>query len=162
MNLNENSNEKIEWTALEYEEKERSKDWFWALGIIVVTSAITVIIYENYFFAALLLLGGTLLGYFSHKKPETISYELNVKGVKIGNFLYVYANIKSFHVQTEDHTGWRPTLFIKTDRMFMPIISIPIDDAHLEIIHNKMLENNVPEEEMREHSSEKIMDFLGF
>ncbi len=162
MNPNENSSEKIEWSALEYEEREKSKDWFWALGVIVATSTITAIIYENYFFAALLLISGILLGYFSHKKPETISYELNIKGIKVGNSLYAYKNIKSFHVQTEDHAGWRPTLFIKTDKIFMPIISIPVDDNHMQIIHENMLYNDVPEEIMKEHASEKIMEFLGF
>ena len=44
-----NSNEKIIWSALEYEDKIRSQDWFWALGIIVITSSIAAIIFENYF-----------------------------------------------------------------------------------------------------------------
>ena len=36
--------EKLEWSALEYEEKERSRDWFWALGIIVATTKTTTAI----------------------------------------------------------------------------------------------------------------------
>ena len=42
-------NRKLEWTALEYEEKERGNDWFWALGVIILASAITSFIYTNYF-----------------------------------------------------------------------------------------------------------------
>lgn len=150
--------EKLEWSALEYEEKERSRDWFWALGIIVVTSSIASAIYGNYFFAALLILSGVLLGFFAIKKPDTISYELNKKGLKIRTLLYPYENIKSFWVQKEP----KPLLFVKTERVFMPVISISIDHHLAEDIHTILLSENVPEEEMKEHPSLKIMESLGF
>ena len=153
-----NSENKLEWSALEYEEKERSTDWFWALGIIVVTSSVASIIYGNYFFAALLLISGVLLGFFAVKKPDLVSYELNNHGLKIRNHLYLYENIKSFWVQI----GTKPTLFIKSERVFMPTISIPIEDDKAEDIRSIMLFKNVSEEEMKEHPSSKIMESLGF
>ncbi len=150
--------EKLEWTALEYEEKERSSDWFWALGIIVVTSSIAAIIYGNYFFAVLLFMSGLLLGFFAIKKPDIVPYELGGQGLKIRSRLYLYENIKSFWVQTEPH----PILFVKTERLFMPILSIPINQVNAETIHAIMTEKNVVEEEMKEHPSLRIMDSLGF
>ena len=83
-------NEGLEWSALEYEEKERSNDWFWALGIIVATSGITALIYNNYFFAILLVLSGALLWVFAKKKPSLIAYELDERGLRIGNRIYPY------------------------------------------------------------------------
>lgn len=156
--------EKLEWSALEYEEKERSKDWFWALGVIVVTSSIASIIFGNYFFAALLFISGLLLGYFAIKKPDMISYELNQKGLKIRTQLYPYENIKSFWVQIDvtGETKLKPILFIKSERAFMPILSIPIDDNMAEDIHSIMLSKNIAEEEMKEHPSHQIMESLGF
>ncbi|MFA5095491.1 MAG: hypothetical protein WC447_02440 [Candidatus Paceibacterota bacterium] len=150
---------KIEWTALEYEEKERGNDWFWALGVIIVASSIASFIYNNYFFGLLLIIGGILLGFFAVKKPDLVFYELNENGLKIKNRLYPYENIKSFWVKKE---GKKPTLFIKSERLFMPIISIPIQSNLAEEIKKIMLSNNVIEEEMKEHLSEKIMDSLGF
>ena len=157
--------DKLVWSALEYEEKERSKDWFWALGIIVVTSSVASIIYGNYFFAALLLISGILLGYFAVKKPDTISYELNQKGLKIRAQLYPYENIKSFWVQIgqgDEKTEVKPTLFIKSERAFMPIISIPIENSIAEDIHAIFTLKNVAEEEMKEHPAHHIMESLGF
>jgi hypothetical protein len=150
--------QKLSWSALEYEEKERSADWFWALGIIVVTSSSAAIIFGNYFFATLLILSGLLLGFFAVKKPDLIHYELNEKGLKIQNRLYPYENIKSFWVQT----GIKPMLFIHSERVFIPIISIPIEENMAEEIHSLMLAQNIPEVEMKEHPSEKIMEVLGF
>ena len=150
--------EKIEWSALEYEEKERSVDWFWALGIIVVAGSITSLIYGNYFFAILLILSGILLGFFAIKKPEMVSYELNKKGLKIKTRLFPYESMKSFFVQTT----LKPMLFVKSSRMFMPILSMPIEDNLAEDIRSLLLSNNVQEEEMKEGPSERIMERLGF
>ncbi len=164
MHINEKVIEKLSWSALEYEEKERSKDWFWALGIIVVTSSIAAIIFENYFFAALLVLSGILLGFFATKKPEMITYELNNKGLKIGSRLYPYENIKSFWVQldTSGETDLKPILFVHSDRAFMPILSIPIDENIAVRIHSIFVAKKVEEVEMKEHPSDKIMEVLGF
>jgi hypothetical protein len=162
---------KINWSALEYEERERSKDWFWALGIIVVTSSIAAIIFNDYFFAVLLILSGILLGFFAIKKPETIFYELNDKGLKISNRLYPYENIKSFWVQIEQpkpnhrqdtETIIKPLLFIHSERVFMPIITIPIEEEYANEIHSLLFSKNITEVEMKEHPSEKIMEALGF
>jgi hypothetical protein len=150
--------DKLEWSALEYEEKARSTDWFWALSIIVATSSIATIIFENYFFAVLLILGGLLLGFFSVKKPDVISYELSNQGLKIRNRLYPYKNIKSFWVQKET----KPILFIKSERAFMPIMEIPIEEEMAMTIHSIFTSKDVPEEEMKEHPSLKIMESLGF
>jgi len=156
---------KLEWSALEYEEKVRTNDWFWALGVIVIAGSVASIIYTNYFFAALLIISGLLLGFFAVKKPDLISYELNEKGLKIRSQLYPYNNIKSFYVQIsreDDIIELKPTLFIKSERMFMPIISIPIENTLANDIHSIMTTKKVKEEEMKEHPSHSIMESLGF
>ena len=163
--MDEELNENLNWSALEYEEKEKSKDWFWALGVIVITGSIAAIIFSDYFFAALLVISGILLGFFAIKKPETIFYELNDKGLKIGNRLYLYENIKSFWIQIEKSkqiNNKEPLLFIHSERIFMPIITIPIVEIMAEEIHSKLLSKNIAEVEMKVHPSEKIMEVLGF
>jgi hypothetical protein len=150
--------ENLQWSAPEYEEKERGSDWFWALGIIVVCGSIAAIIYSNYFFAVILILGGILLRFFALKKPDMVPYELNQKGLKMQNQLYPYESIKSFYLQTEK----KPTLFIHSDRFFLPVISVPIDLDIVERIREIMLSKEIKEEKLEEHSSEKIMNSLGF
>ena len=148
----------ISWSMPEYEDKYRSPDWFWALGIVAVTIAITSIIYSNYFFAILILISAGLLGFFAVKEPDMIEYTLDKKGLRIKDHIYLFENIKSFYVQKEH----KPTLFIKTTRFYIPIISMPIEINLTDKIKEKFLENKIKEEEMKEHVSEKIMDSLGF
>jgi hypothetical protein len=153
-----NSFEKIEWSMPEYNEKERNNDWFWALGVIVIAATVTSIIFGNYFFAIFIVVSGGLLVMFAVKKPDMVSYELNEKGLKIMSRLFPYKNITSFYVQRDTPT----TLFIKSERLIMPIISMPIEYSMADDIRNKMLEKNIKEEEMKEHVSEKIMESIGF
>lgn len=157
--------EKINWSALEYEEKERHVDWFWALGVIIFASSVTAIIFGNYFFAILLIVGGGLLGFFAIKKPDMVFYELNNKGLKIRDRIYLYGNIKFFWVQkviTNDGKIMRPALFIRSERLFLPVISVPIEESSVVKIHNMFIAHNIPEMEMKEHPSEKILESLGF
>lgn len=150
--------DKLEWSAPEYEDVKRGNDWFWALGVIIVAGSLASIIYKDFFFAALLILGGVLLGFFAIKKPDIIQYELNQKGLRIQKQLYLYEDIVSFHIEEEP----RPTLFIKSERFFLPIISIPIEMYMAEDIHAVLSAKNITEEKMQEHPSEKIMNILGF
>lgn len=149
--------ENLSWSAPEYEEREKSADWFWALGVIAVTGFLTAIIYGNYFFGILILLSGALLFFFAKKSPDWIDYELTERGLKIKSHLYPYENIKSFFVQGGD----KPILFIKTERFYMPILSIPIESNLINEIHNIFIFKNVFEEEMHEHPSERIIETLG-
>jgi len=154
----EKSEEKINWSALEYEHKERGNDWFWALGIVVVAGSATSIIYENYFFALLLIIGALTMVMYTIKRPELVEYEINQKGLVIKKHLFPYESFKTFWVKAEVN----PTLFVKTTRIFMPIIPVPINTENAEVIRQIMLSKNIMEEEIKEHPSEKIMDFLGF
>jgi len=156
--------EKINWSAPEYEEKERHTDWFWALGVIVVAVSITAIIFGNYFFAIFIIIAGALLGFFAIKKPDMVFYELNEKGLKIRDRIYLYEKITAFWVQkplTDDGKVMPPALFVKSERLLIPIFSVPIEEGSVVKIHNMMIKHNVPEEEMKEHFSERIMEALG-
>ena len=96
---------------------------------------------------------------FAVKKPDLVFYELNDKGLKIKNRLYPYENIKAFFVKENADNA---TLFIKSERLFMPIFSMPVKLELAENVRSFMLKGEVPEEEIKEHVSEKIMDYLGF
>ncbi|MCE9585287.1 hypothetical protein K8Q94_01540 [Candidatus Nomurabacteria bacterium] len=147
----------IKWQALEYEEKERHTDWFWALGIIVVAGATTAIIFANYFFAILIVLSGLSLAFLAIKKPSLIDHELNNDGLQIHTEFYPYKKMKSFWIKKEND----PMLLIKTSKIFMPIISVPIKEMQIQSIEEKLFSNKVLKEEIKENVTEKIIDTLG-
>lgn len=150
--------DKLSWTLLEYPEKEKNTDWFWALGIIIVAGATTAFIYHNYFFSVLLVIGGILIGFFAKKKPDMVDYELNMKGFQIKNRLFLYKEISTFYINKEKG----PTMMLKTNRFMFPVLSIPIEHNHIYEIRNILLNQNIPEEEIKETLPEKIMEYLDF
>ncbi|MBP6866029.1 MAG: hypothetical protein KBC12_00595 [Candidatus Pacebacteria bacterium] len=150
--------ENINWTLPEYEHREKTNDWYWALAVVIICGSIASIIYENYLFAALLVIAGILMGHFASQPPEMINFEVNNKGFKLKAHTYPYKKIKSFFVGGEKDLY----LFIKIDRLFLPIIYVPIEKHLAEMIRAKLLSQNVVEEEMKEHPSEKIMEIIGF
>ncbi len=150
--------EKIEWTALEYIHVKRSPDWYWAVGVIAVAIATGAIIYHDFLFALFIILGGIILITYTVKPPRTIHYELNKDGIKIENYLYPYGNIKGFNVEegTTEHK-----LVFESGRVIMPIIVVPLPEMDGEFIREVLLPY-IPEKDIREPSSHKIMDSLGF
>lgn len=151
-----NTNPIISWEALEYKEGEKGTDWFWALGIIVIAGSVIAIIFKNYFLAGILILGGIMLGKTVNIKPEMIAHELNDKGLKIKNSLYLYETIKEFSI-LED----KPVLVIRSERVLFPIISMAFPQGEEENIRNIFLEHKVKEGKFTEHTADKIVRFLG-
>lgn len=151
-------NNKLSWAVPAYSHDKKTVDWFWGLGIIVLAMVIASIILKNYYFAIVLILGGGMMIYFSHKEPETLYYTLDKDGLKIKDRLYPYKTIKAFWIQRSDS----PTLFIRTDRFFLPEIKIRINNNVADRIQEIFVEKNIAEEEMKEHLSETLMDIIGY
>ena len=151
----------ITWSALEYEEKERSIDWYWAVGIIALVIAVVAIIYQNYLFAILVVIGAFTLLLYAAKKPKVVSFELAQSGIRINNILYAYAILRSFWIH--HHQGERRgKIIILSQKTLMPYIVIPLPDSpHADDIH-RFLAEHLKEEEHHESISEILMERLGF
>jgi hypothetical protein len=150
--------EKVSWATEEYEHKDRTPDWYWAVGIIALSTAVISIIYKNYIFAVFIVLAAAVLFMFSLRKPDIMEIEINEKGVKIRDEFYPYKMIKSFYVENQ---GKEKKLLIHSKRILMPIIALPIDDATAARAR-LMLLTRTKEEEMKEPMSQRIMEHLGF
>ncbi|MAF59661.1 MAG: hypothetical protein QF858_03980 [Candidatus Pacebacteria bacterium] len=151
--------EPIKWQAYEYEFSEKSSDWFWALGIIAVSSSITAIIFENLLFALLILIGAASVALFAARRPHLTNFEVNEKGVLVDKILYPYRNLEAFWIEQEE--GEEPKVIISSQRFLMPYIVVPIHRDDVEKLQ-KVLEENLKEEEMEEPVSHKILEFFGF
>ncbi len=150
---------KIEWDAHEYEHKERSVDWFWAVGIISVSIAITAIIVGNIIFGILVLISAFALSLFANRLPATIHMIVDEKGVTRGKVLYPYSTLKSFWIDTEHP---HKKIILRSEKMFMPLIIVPLGDETLvEKIHEG-LSQSLSEEFHSLPFVEKILEYLGF
>ena len=149
----------IDWEEFEYEFFEKGPDWFWALGIISISIAVTAIILNNILFAILILIGSLTLGIYAVRKPELVHYEVNQRGIVIDDRLYPYGSLDSFWVE---HGVKKPKLLVVSKKILMPHIIIPLSpEVDTDLLRDYLLDH-VDEEERREPISSRIMEYLGF
>jgi hypothetical protein len=150
---------RYEWDGTEHEHVEKSVDWYWGLGIIMVTGIIIAIISKNYLLAILLFIGGVLLGYYANDKPEPVHVEISERGIKLDDALFTYETMKSFWMYQD--TQKKNQLMLITGRSVLPerIISIP-DTMDIMELHAFLLEY-LEEKETKPSSLNVIAQTLG-
>ncbi|MEI6553089.1 MAG: hypothetical protein WCO09_00815 [bacterium] len=151
----------IAWEAYEHEHREKSKDWYWSLGIIIATASFLSIIFGSYLFGILLIVIGASLGVVGSRHPRLVLFELNKMGVRIGNKLFPYATLEAFWVQDNNEHGTQSQLLIKSRRTMVPLIIIPLEGVETEDVRDFLL-YNLLEKEIEESFSQLILESLGF
>lgn len=147
----------IRWSALEYADKARGADWYWAVWIITISIAVTAILFNNVLFAGVIVLATLALCLFTKRQPTPVNYKIDDKGVWAGRNIYLYNSLDSFWVDDENE----PKIILKSQKMTMPYIVIPIEGISPEAIRSN-LAIYLREEEHNEPLSHKIMEYLGF
>ncbi len=150
----------LEWDAPEHHHVEKNNDWYWAVGIITLTAAALCFIFGNIIFGILIIVGVFSLVIHSVKKPRIIHVEINDRGIIIDRILYPFLTLESFWIDAHDHP---PKILFKSTKMFMPYVSVNIDE---EIIDREkvrdVLLNYIAETEHQEPLSQKILERFGF
>ncbi|MFA6227407.1 MAG: hypothetical protein WC631_02945 [Candidatus Paceibacterota bacterium] len=150
---------KIIWHALEYKRKEKTADWYWAVGIISVCIAGIAIFLHDTLFAVFIILAVITLIMFSRREPKVMEVELNDRGLKVDKEHYHYISLESFWVDNTDEK--EPKIILRSKKTISPLIVIPIEEYNHEDVRNFLLEK-LSEKEMHEPLSQKVMEKLGF
>ena len=150
----------LEWSAYEHKHIRKSSDWFWVFGIITITGAVISIIFNNILLAIVILTGAFVIALNVAKKPNTINFKINKRGVIIDNKLYLYNSLESFWVEDNEEYG-APKLLIKSKKMFATHIIIPIKQVSPSEVRDYLIKY-LDEEEDSEPLSQKIVEFFGF
>jgi len=148
----------ITWSALEYEHKEKSADWYWALGVIAVAGSATAFLLGNILLSILIVIGAFTLAMYGRRRPEMMDVKLGKRGVFVNDTLYPYNTLKSFWVEEQDKES---KVLIESEKMLMPYIVIPLNDADPDEVREFLFEY-LEEEEHSEPLSHKFMEYLGF
>lgn len=146
----------INWSALEFEYKEKSADWFWAVWIIGLGLAVLSVFLDNLLFAILIILGAFTLSLQSVKKPRTIDFEVNEDGIIIDKKLYLYNTLESFWV-----IGKEKKAIIKSKKLVVPFLILPLENIDPKYLREYLIKH-IKEEEMSEPIAHIIMEKLGF
>ncbi len=149
---------RIEWDAPEYEHKERSQDWFWAVGIISLSIVLASIIFGNFILGILIIVSVFALAIFINRPPENVHVIVDERGITRDKVHYPYSTLESYWLDS-DHPHAK--IILHSQKLFMPLIIIPTGDMDAERL-DTTLAQFLPE---RYHSLpfvEKVIEALGF
>ncbi|MEK7133799.1 MAG: hypothetical protein AAB804_01880 [Patescibacteria group bacterium] len=148
----------LRWSAYEHEHIPRGSDWFWALGIVAVSVALTSVLFHDILFGLLILIAATVLGMLAKVPPNLVQFEVSDRGIRVGGTLHRFEEIISFWVEEEN--GAHPTLLVDTTKIMAPNLVIPLENIDPHAVRTYLREhaNEVP---MKEPIAHKILEFFG-
>ena len=148
----------VTWEALEHHHIEKGSDWFWALGIITLCATITAFFFGNFLFAILIMLSGSTMALFAGRAPQLIAFSVSTRGIRVGDNIYPYTTLDAYCIDEESQP--EPQLLIRSKRMHMPMIILPIPPEYIHDIEDLLFER-LSEEEMEEPFGSKVLEFFG-
>ena len=149
------------WEAHEYLFQEKTSDWYWAVGIVTISAAVLSIIFGNILFGLIILIGGFTLSVFAARKPGIVRYEIGKTGILIDKRFFPFGTLESFWVEDNRHVDMQSKLLIKSQRVIVPLIVIPLEGISPEDLRDFLLDHLL-EEHHTEPLGQKIMEGLGF
>ena len=140
------NNNSIKWQALEYEYTKKSPDWFWALWIVSIGIIVASIFFDSISFAILIFIITFTLSIQAVKKPKIIDCEVSEKSIEIYGKKYLYENLESYWIKTDD--GF-PRIIIKPKKTISRFMTIPLDINVAENV-DEFLEKHLEKKELEE------------
>ena len=150
---------RISWRIEEYTYREKSPDWYWALGVIAIAGAAIAVIFHDSFFAVFIILGAIILGYYAKREPDILDISISDEGIMIRKYLYPFTKIKGFAVDEHIMGNF---LLIESDRMIMPVVSIPLPEGLDTDALRELLRTKIKEKPIKEQVSHRLMEHIGF
>lgn len=149
------------WEIMEFTFKEKRKLWYWVVGISALVLITISLFLKNYLFAFFILIAAGLMIKIASKQPIVLPIEISDHGVKINQDLYGYEMLHHFWIQTNPKNQAHTLLFL-SDRRISPVISIEIAESIDPMDIREYLLNFIPEQEMKESVTNRIIDRIGF
>lgn len=119
---------KIEWTTSEFKKYKRKKNWFILPALTALILIIIAILLKNFLFAILIIFAALAVYIYAQKEPRKIKFSISGEGIQIEQTIYKYEDLKSFWIFYEPPEV--KELSIRSKKMFMPYIKLPLGDQN--------------------------------
>jgi hypothetical protein len=148
-----------EWQSPEHHFDQRSKDWYWILGIVALGSAILAFYFDNFLFGIFILLAAFTIGFLSYKETRDVSVKVTDKGIVFHRYLYAFRSHHSFWIDDEHLRGAR--ILLRPTNSFLPLTAIPVaEEVDLNELRELLLQF-LDEEFLEESFIHRLFDKIG-
>lgn len=126
----------LSWQVLTHVHKERSADWYWALGLFAVLGSGISIYFNNILLVFILVIGAACIGFLTARGPREHNVHVDNRGVTVDGTLYPYTSIHSFSVG--GHEGQAQSLVLSVSSLLMPHITLPLEGMSPDVVRMTM------------------------
>lgn len=118
----------VSWNALEFIAHDKSPLWYLALIVVTVGLALLVfLLSHDKVSTTLIIIIGIIFGVSAGRKPRTLQYMLDSKGITINRAFRPYSDFKSFAVAEEGTLS--SIIFMPLQRFTLPLsLSVAPED----------------------------------
>lgn len=150
----------VSWTASEFIAYQKNAGWYvLAFLAIIVLAAITYFITRGDIVSTgSVIIIGILFVVLASRKPRVLTYQISSSGVKIGEKLYPFSQVKSFALIDE---GTFQSISLMPLKRFMPSISMyfePQDEQKILLALGAYL----PQEQRKQEFVDRLMHKIRF
>ncbi len=152
----------IAWVVHTHEHRERSVDWYWAIGLVALMGAVLAFFFGDFLFAVVIVLGAGSLLWLAARGPRTHWVRVDARGLSMDGTLYKWESITSFFVEpVEPAVGRRGRLLVTTSGLLHPQLVIPVEDETRARNLRAMMGRFAHEEEQEPHVGVHLAELLG-
>ncbi len=149
----------ITWTASEFIAHQKTTGWYGLFALAsVVGIALIFLLTRDFISVVIVIVVMAVLGFAAGRKPRTLQYQLDTKGIHIGLKEYAYNDFKAFSVIEEGPINSIDLLPLKR---LMPPITIycePKDEEHI----TSLLGTYLPFQEGKKDLVDRFMHRIHF
>ncbi len=146
----------ISWHVETHEHRDRSPDWYWGLGLMVLAGAGLSVFLGNILFAVILLLGAGSLATLLLRGPREHKVSIDGRGLSLDGTMYRWKSVESFWVDER-----KAQLLVTTEGIIHPQLIVPLGDRTRAQNVRNYLKRHAKEEEQEPHLGEHIAEIFG-
>jgi len=150
------------WTVSTHEHRERSNDWYWALGLLALVGAGLSLFMGNVLFALIIAIAAGSIGVLSARGPREHVVRLDPRGLSLDGTLYRWDTIDSFWAEPfNEEQGLQGRLLVTTRGILHPQLVIPLESAVRAGSVRAYARRFAKEEEQEAHIGEYLAELFG-
>ena len=111
----------LRWQAYEFEHLDKSADWYWIIGTVLIAGSLWAFLVGNWTLGALLVVITVSAFILGSRKPQFVDITLNQNVLTVGANKFPMEHYNSFRIKEETSH-----LILRHTKNYYPVLVVPI------------------------------------
>ena len=146
----------VRWQAHEYEHREKSTPWYWAVGIVAAGVAIAAFILQDYLFGVAAIIGGFTVMLVGSMRPPRHTYTLTENGFMVGKDLIPYSKMTRFAISEDE-----PRHLTIESNTLIGVVKAPLEGVDFRAVRTELKNRDIDEEDTLDTWVDRVSKTIG-